>query len=91
MRQHLVVENKIIGIFQQRQLGEYLAAEGAVAGVIFGKLGPEKQILERGQQAVGNVLVKRHTATQRVSADNAGAQHDIVNVIRHHAGHGCNQ
>src|SRR5207245_10645308 len=77
LRQHLVVENKIIGIFQQRQLGEHLAAESAVAGVILGKLCTEKQILEGSQQTISHVLIKRHAAAQRLSSDNAGAQHDI--------------
>src|SRR5580698_929060 len=33
--EYLIVENEVIGIFEQGQFGENLAAEGAVAGVVF--------------------------------------------------------
>ena len=36
--QHLVVEDEVVGIFQQRQSDKDFAAEGAVAGVILGEL-----------------------------------------------------
>src|SRR3989442_6584910 len=31
LRQHLVIKNKVIGIFDQRQFGQDLAAEGSIA------------------------------------------------------------
>ena len=69
------------------KLGQHLAAEGAVAGVVLGKLDAEKDIFERGQQAVGDVFVKRHAAAQGLPADNARAEHDVVHAVGHHAGH----
>src|SRR5450631_1693165 len=38
LREHLIVKDKVIGIFEQGQLGQHFAAEGAVAGVVFGEL-----------------------------------------------------
>src|SRR5690242_19984993 len=88
LRQHLVVEDKIVGVFQQRQLLQNPAAEGAIAGVVFGKLGAQKPVLHQGQAAVGNVLVNGHAAAQRAAAQNAGAQHHVIDSVGHHTGHG---
>src|SRR5271166_2180946 len=85
--EHLVVENEIVAVFAQRQAGQHLAAEGAVAGVILREFDAQEQIFERGQQAVGDVLVKRHAPEQSGAADNAGPQHDVVNAVGDHAGH----
>src|SRR6185437_14235346 len=89
--QHLVVENKVIGVFQQRQFRQNTAAESPVAGVVLGKLGLQEPVLHQSEKAVGNVLVTRHSAAQGASAQNARAQHHIVNAISHHAGHGRHQ
>src|SRR5579863_9510751 len=85
--EHLIVEDKIVGILEQGQLHQDLAAESAIASVIFGELHPQKQILEGGQQTVGNVFVKWHAPEQRPSADDARTEYNIVNVIGHHAAH----
>src|SRR6266702_2695629 len=42
LSQHLIVEDEVVGVFEQRQVSQYLAAEGAVSGVVFGKLHAEK-------------------------------------------------
>ena len=91
LRQHLVVEDEVVGVFEQRQIQSGLAAEGAIAGVILRELDPQKQILKRGQKAVGDVFVERHAAAQRLPADDARSQHHVVNPIGHHAGHGRHQ
>src|ERR1700676_4842496 len=76
--QHLIVEDEVVGIFQQRQVGEHFAAEGAVSGVVLGKLYSEKKILEGGKQAVGNVFVDGHAAEQGAAPDDPRSQHDVI-------------
>ena len=49
LREHLVVEDEVVGVLEQRQRLEHLAREGAVAGVVLGELGPAQQVLERGE------------------------------------------
>src|ERR1017187_2077386 len=56
LRQHLVVEHKVRRIFQQRQLGQDFAAERPIAGVIFGELYAQEQVLEGRQKTIGDVL-----------------------------------
>jgi hypothetical protein len=34
--EHLVIEDEVVGIFQQWKRGEYLSAEGAISGVVLG-------------------------------------------------------
>src|SRR5438132_1525165 len=68
LRENLVVENKIIGIFEQRKIQQYLGAEGAVPGVVFGELDSQEKILESSQEAVGDVFVERHTAAKRLAS-----------------------
>src|SRR5208283_1891900 len=46
--QHLVVENEVLRILQQRQRGQYLAAERAIASVVLGKFDAQEQVLKRG-------------------------------------------
>ena len=82
------IEDEIIGIFKQWKSGEYVSAEGAVSGVIFGKLYAQKEILKGGEHAVENVFVIRHAAAQGSSANNARAQHHVVYVVSDHACHG---
>src|SRR5215467_9422377 len=62
LRQHLVVEHEVIGIFQQRQLGENFAAEGAVTGVIFRKLHAQEQIFEGRKESVRYIFIEWHAA-----------------------------
>src|SRR5664279_5458080 len=85
LRQHLVVEHKVRRIFQQRQLGQNFAAERPIAGVILGELYAQEQVLEGRQKAVGDVLVQRHAAMQRLAAYDSRPQHHVVHVIGHHA------
>src|SRR6202140_3503 len=89
--QHLIVEDEVVGIFQQRQVGEHFAAEGAVSGVVLGKLYSQKKILEGGKQPVGNVFVDGHAAEQSAAADDARSQHDVINIVSDHARHGGDQ
>src|SRR5579864_405859 len=91
LREHLVVENKVVGILQQRQLGQDLPAEGTVPGVILGELNAQENVLECRKEAVGDVFIKRHAAEQSATADDARAEDDIVDVVRHHAGHRSDQ
>ena len=62
--EHLVIEDKIVGITQKRQPFEHFAREGPVTAVILGELGPAEKVLEERQCAVGEVLVERHSAAQ---------------------------
>src|SRR5664279_3187901 len=88
LREHLVVEHKVRRIFQQRQLGQDFAAERPIAGVILRELYAQKQVLEGCQKAVGDVLVQRHAAMQRLTAYDSRPQHHVVHVVSHHAGQG---
>ena len=72
----------------QWEAGEHVAAEGAVSGVILGELDPQEQILKRGEQAVGDVFIKRHASAQRGAADNARAENNVIDSVGNHAGHG---
>src|SRR5579862_8269660 len=54
---HLVVEDEVVGVFQQRQLGQHFTAEGAIPGVILRELDSQKKVLEGRKKAVGSVLV----------------------------------
>src|SRR5580700_2045098 len=86
--EHLVVENKIIRIFEQGQSEQNIAAEGAIAAVIFGQLHSQEKVLEGGEKAVGDVLPNRHAAVQSLAPDDARAEHNVINVVGDHARHG---
>ena len=60
LRQHLVVENEIIRVVRKMELFENLAGKGAIAGVIFGKLRAEQDILEQGEEAISQIFPQRH-------------------------------
>src|SRR5581483_1103430 len=49
LREHLIVENKVIRVLEQRQLRQNVAAEGAISGVILRQLDPQEEILKRGE------------------------------------------
>src|SRR5262249_19181913 len=89
--QHLVIENEVVRILEQRQFCQYLAAEGAITGVVFKKVYPQKKILKRGEQAVRDVLIKRHPPAQRPPAADPGSQHHIVDSVGNHARHSGDQ
>jgi len=86
--EHLVVENEVVAVFAQGKARQDFAAEGAVAGVVFGELDAEEEIFKRGEQAVGDVFVERHAAAKGGASDDAGAEDNIVNAVGDHAGHG---
>ena len=71
----------------QRQRLEHAARERAIAGVEFRQLRAEQQVLQRGQHAVRDVLVARHAAGERGVAEDARADHDVVDVRRDHRRH----
>lgn len=52
MRQHLVVENKVVRIFFQRQRQQQLSRERAIAGVKFGQFGTHHDVLDERQHSV---------------------------------------
>jgi hypothetical protein len=87
LRQHLIIEDKVIGIFEQGQISQHFAAESTVARVVFGKLHAQKNVLERGEQAIGNIFVDWHAAEQGAASYDARSENDIVYVICHHTGH----
>src|SRR5882724_10121563 len=91
LREDLVVENKIVGIFQQGKVQQNLGTEGAVTRVVFGKLDAQKQILKRSQEPVRDVFIERHSAAKRLASDNSRAKHHVVDVMGHHAGHSGDQ
>jgi len=42
LREHLIVEDEIVGIFQQRKVQQDFGAEGTVSRVVFGELDPQE-------------------------------------------------
>src|SRR6201999_3709845 len=76
--QHLVVEDKVIGVGLQGQALEELAGEGAVAGVVLGELGPEEQVLRGSEEAIGDVLPDGHAALQSIATKDAAAEDAVV-------------
>ncbi len=59
---HLIVENEVVRILEERQRLKQFARECAEARVVFRKLDSEKDILERGEKAVGDVFIEGHSA-----------------------------
>src|SRR5438105_12636014 len=87
LRKHLIVEDKVIRVFQKRKLQQNAATEGSIAAVVFRQLDSQKQIFECRKEAVGYIFVEWHTSVQRLSTDNAGTEHDVIDLVSHHTGH----
>src|SRR5205807_5550320 len=68
LREHLIIENKVIRIVLNWHSLEQSAREGTVASVIFGKLGPDHGIFHEGQKTVRHVFPPRHAAIKRAAA-----------------------
>ena len=75
--EHLVVEDEVVGVLEQRKRFQHLAREGPVAGVVLGELRAEQEVLERGQEAVRDVLVERHAALEGAGPQDARAEHHV--------------
>src|SRR5207302_1960390 len=56
LRQHLVVEDEVVGVLLQRKRLEEPAGEGAIARVVLGQLVADQQVLEERQQATCKIL-----------------------------------
>src|SRR5690348_13390698 len=69
--QHFIIEDEIIGIFEQRQRQQDFAAERAIPGVVFRKLGAEQHVFKRGEQAIRYVLVQRHAAAKGAATEDS--------------------
>ena len=69
--QDLIVENKVVRVSLERQTLEQVAGKSAVAGVVFGKLGAEQEVLAQGQKTIGHKLPDRHSTAKRASAENS--------------------
>ena len=80
LRQHLVVERESSEFFDQVPRVR-LARERPVARVVFRQLRAEQDIFRRRQKPVGHVFPHRHSAAQRVAAQNAAAQHARMQAI----------
>jgi len=74
LRQHLVVEDEIVGILRDIQLLQDLPRKRPVAGVVFGEMGPDEQVLRPGEEPVGRVFPPGHAALQRQASQDAAAQ-----------------
>src|SRR6202795_1569256 len=66
LRQHLIVKEKIVRVLQQRKILEHRAAERPVSRVIFRQLRAQTSVLEKRQEAVGNILPRRHATLARL-------------------------
>src|SRR4029453_6994531 len=52
LREHLVIKNEVVGIFEQGQASENLFAECPIPRVVLGEFDFQEQIFKRGQEAV---------------------------------------
>src|SRR5439155_22479731 len=64
---------------------------GAVTGVILGKLHPQEKIFKSRQESVRDIFVEWHATAKRCAADNARAEHDVIDVVCHYTGHAGDQ
>src|SRR5215467_8389130 len=55
--EHLIVENKIVRVFQNRQIDEHVSREGPESRMVLGQLGASEGVLKCGEKAIGHVLV----------------------------------
>jgi len=62
-----------------------------VTGVVFGEFGAEHQVLGQGQEPVGHIFPERHTPAAGVAAEDARAEHAVVETVADHGNHGRNQ
>ena len=49
--------------------------------MVFRQLLVQQQVLKKGEETVGNVFIHEHPSLQRPFAQDAGAQHNLVNTI----------
>ena len=76
-RGHVGHEDEAVRVFFQRKLGEDASGERSIAGVIFGELVVQQQVLDEGQGAVGDVLVNRHSPLERPHPQNPRTKNAI--------------
>ena len=55
--------------------------------MVLGELDSQEQVLEGSQKPVRDVFVERHATAKGLASYNSRAQHDIVDIVSHHAGH----
>ena len=91
LRQHLVVEHKIIGIAHERDFFEHLMRKGAVSRMVLRQFLPGHDILEPGEAAVEKVFVARHPTLQGAVAENARPQHHGIQPVDNHIRNRLNQ
>ena len=58
LRQHLIVEHKIIGIGIERQLHQQGRGKRPIAGVVFREFHVDQRVLRRGQPTVEKIFVQ---------------------------------
>ena len=68
---HLIVEDEIRLSFRERQCFKQFPRKSPETGVILREVHAQKQVLKRGEQAVGNILVEGHSALQGSGAQNS--------------------
>src|SRR5207245_2964003 len=88
LAEHLVVEDEAVGILPERQRLENPPGERAIAGVIFGELPPDENVLREGQATVPDVLVDRHAALERAPHEHPRPDHQIEQARAEHLDHG---
>ena len=88
LRQHLVVEDEVVGVLGQGKCFEHRTGEGAVARVVLRELRLAEQVLDRGQGAVRDVFVERHAASASAPAQDARAEDDVEGPVGDQADHG---
>ena len=75
----------------QRQCLQHRRRERAVAGVELGELDSQQDVLDGGQEPVGDVLVERHAALEGAGAQDPRAEDDVELARGDQPGHRADQ
>jgi len=75
--EHLVVEDEVVGVLFLGEIFQYFAGKGPVAGLVLREFLAQEDILDLGEEPVGDKLVERHAAFQGAGAEDAGGEDRI--------------
>src|SRR5690348_13389826 len=82
LSQNFLVEDKAVGIHFKVHGLEDLAAEGAVAGMVFGELKVKGAVFEHRKKSVGHEFPPGHSLRDRIGAEETRAQHHVGGAVQ---------
>src|SRR5581483_3244549 len=82
LREHLAVEDEVVGVRVERKPLEHLAREGAVPRVVLRELRAEEKVLHERQHPVPHVPPPRHPALERASPEDPRAEDGRIETAR---------